>query len=298
MKIALAQLNYHIGNFPSNVSKIISHIERAKDEGADLVVFSELAISGYPPRDFLEFSEFIDTCEIHLQEIAAKCVGIAAIVGSPVRNQTGMGKKLFNAACFLNEGKIEFIQNKTLLPNYDVFDEYRYFEPNHSYNLVEYKGKKLALTICEDIWDVGQVKMYDKSPTDELSKLDPDIFINISASPYSKGHYQERCSMLKMNARRFGKPFIYVNHSGAQTELIFDGRSMVCNASASIVKTMKAFDEDFWIFDMYKKHNTNQLDIDDREDVLNAWSRVSRIISEKAISKRPSLAFREELILH
>jgi NAD+ synthase (glutamine-hydrolysing) len=270
LKIALAQLNYHIGNFPSNVSKIIAQIKRAEAEGADLVVFSELAISGYPPRDFLEFREFIDLCENYLSEIAGHCHSIAAIIGSPVRNDSGKGKKLFNAACFLHRGKIEFIQRKTLLPTYDVFDEYRYFEPNNQFNLVEYKGKKLALTICEDIWDVGESKLYDKSPGDELAKLNPDYYINISASPYSKGHYQQRCKMLMENAKKYKSTFIYVNHVGAQTELIFDGRSMACNADGRIVKTMKAFEEDFWIYDTEQVYEDDVLTIDDRQDVLNA----------------------------
>lgn len=270
MKIALAQLNYHIGNFSDNVDKIIEHIEKAKSESADLVVFSELAISGYPPRDFLEFKEFIDLCESHLARIAENCVGIAAIVGSPIRNKSGKGKKLYNAACFLNEGKVEFIQRKTLLPTYDVFDEYRYFEPNSEYGVVDYRGKKLALTVCEDIWDIAEERLYEKSPTDELAKLNPDIFINISASPYSKGHYLQRCHLLAANANKYKKPFIYVNHIGAQTELIFDGKSMVCDENGLILKTLNPFKEDFWIYDTEEELDPAHLTVDDREDVLNA----------------------------
>ena len=270
MKIALAQLNYHIGNFIDNVDKIRSNIKRAEADGADLIVFSELAISGYPPRDFLEFKEFIDLCEINLQGIAKDCVNIAAIVGCPVRNTSGKGKSLYNAACFLNNGKVEMIQRKTLLPTYDIFDEYRYFEPNNEYNVVEYKGKKLALTVCEDIWDMAEIRMYEKCPTDELQKFDPDLYINISASPYAKGHYVSRCHLLGANTHKYGKPFIYVNHVGAQTELIFDGRSMVCDENGLIVKTLNAFEEDFWIYDTEVKHEAGSMDVDDREDVLNA----------------------------
>jgi len=147
LKIALSQLNYHIGNFSENVSKIKSHIKKAEQEGAELVIFSELAICGYPPRDFLEFSEFIDLCEKNLNDIAKDCRNVAAIVGCPIRNTSGKGKKLYNAACFLKDGKVEFTQRKSLLPTYDIFDEYRYFEPNYEYGIVEFKGKKLALTI-------------------------------------------------------------------------------------------------------------------------------------------------------
>lgn len=269
LKIALAQLNYHIGNFSENVSKIKANIRKAEKEGADLVVFSELAICGYPPRDFLEFSEFLDLCEQNLIDIAKECKNIAAIVGCPTRNTSGKGKKLYNSSCFLKDGKVEFVQRKTLLPTYDIFDEYRYFESNNAYQLVEYKGKKLALTICEDIWDIGVEKLYEKSPTDEFAALDPDIFINISASPFSKGHYEQRCAMLSDNAKKYNKPFIYVNHIGAQTELIFDGKSMVCDANGIIVKTLKSFEEDLSIYDTNSKSISAKLVVDDMEDVLN-----------------------------
>lgn len=270
MKIAIAQLNYHIGNFRDNVAKIKKEIKRASDEKADLIVFSELAICGYPPRDFLEFQEFIDLCEQNLKEIAKECTSIASVIGCPVRNTSGKGKKLFNSACFLSEGKISFTQHKSLLPTYDVFDEYRYFEPNNEYQIVELNGVKLALTICEDIWDIAEVKMYEKSPLKELAKFEPDIFINISASPYSKGHYEERCEVLTSNSKNYNKPFIYVNHVGAQTELIFDGKSMVSDSSGKIVKTMKPFEEDFWIYDTEKSYSEEKLRINDREDVLDA----------------------------
>lgn len=270
MKIALSQLNYHIGNFKENVAKIKSGIKRAKLEGADLVVFSELAISGYPPRDFLEFREFIDLCETHLREIAFECSEIAAIVGSPVRNHRKSGKKLFNASCFLHDGEIRAVQGKTLLPNYDIFDEYRYFESSSDFELVEYKGQRIAMTICEDIWDIGERRMYEKTPTDSLAELSPDLFINISASPYNKDHYNERVRVLKANASKYGKAFVYVNHIGAQTELIFDGRTMVCDAEGRIIKTMKAFNEDFWIYDTKDEYQEDELNIDKRKDVLSA----------------------------
>lgn len=269
MKIALAQFNYHIGNFSDNLLKIQSGIRKAKKDGADLVVFSELAVSGYPPRDFLEFSEFIHLCESSLAEIASECKGIAAIVGCPVRN-TGKGKKLYNSACLLSNGKVTFIQRKTLLPTYDVFDEYRYFEPNREFGIAEVCGKKIAITICEDIWDVNPDKLYDKSPTDALSEFSPDIFVNISASPYSRGHYPERCRILSSNAGKYRKPFIYVNHVGAQTELIFDGRSMVCDKGGNIIKTLKSFDEDFWIYNTEENYAQDMPVFDDMEDVLNA----------------------------
>ncbi|MFZ4464392.1 MAG: nitrilase-related carbon-nitrogen hydrolase, partial [Bacteroidales bacterium] len=149
MKIALAQLNYHIGNFESNLEKIISTALSAQNSGADLVVFAELAVSGYPPRDFLEFDDFIDRCSDALHQIAIQCNEIAVIVGVPIRNPSEKGKPLFNSAAFIYQGHIQYF-NKALLPNYDVFDEYRYFEPSREFQLLEFKDKKIALTVCED----------------------------------------------------------------------------------------------------------------------------------------------------
>lgn len=263
-------MNFHIGNFKENVEKILAEIRKAKQDRADLIVFSELAICGYPPRDFLEFTEFIDLCELHLNQIAEECTDIAAIIGCPVRNTSGKGKGLFNAACFLNKGKVEFIQKKTLLPTYDVFDEYRYFEPNNEFQIVEFKGKRIAITICEDIWDVGELKLYDISPTDELNKFEPDLFINISASPFSKDQMQKRRNILKINALKYGKPIIYVNHTGGQTELIFDGKSMICDKGGRIIKTMKSFEEDVWIFDDEVEYREELAQEDPNKDVLNA----------------------------
>ncbi len=168
MKIALAQINYHIGNFESNENKVIKAIHEAKKQHADLVIFAELAVSGYPPRDFLEFDDFIDRCISSVEKIARECTGIAAIIGSPTRNPETKGKDLHNTAFFLSEGKITFQQHKTLLPNYDIFDEYRYFEPNIVFDTLEFKGKRLAITICEDLWNIGDDLLYRGNPMDEL----------------------------------------------------------------------------------------------------------------------------------
>ena len=249
MKIALAQLNYHIGNFESNVSKIKASIKRAKDEGADLVVFAELAVTGYPPRDFLEFNDFIDKCDRAITEIAAKCKGIAAIVGAPTRNPEFQGKDLFNTAYFLNDGKIQSMRHKTLLPNYDVFDEYRYFEPNSKFNIVSYKGKKIALTVCEDLWNVGNNPLYTVNPMDELIGLDPDMIINIAASPFNYRQHVTRTAVLRENAKKYHLPLFYVNHVGAQTELLFDGGSMLIDQRGKVLTELKYFEEDFRVFD-------------------------------------------------
>src|ERR1035438_2534178 len=184
MKIALAQQNYHIGNFEENTRKIIDAIQKAKNEHADLVVFSELSVCGYPPRDFLEFEDFIAECYHAIDKIKKHADTIGVIVGSPERNLLPEGKNLFNAAWLLYEKEVKGIAHKTCLPTYDVFDEYRYFEPGFEWNVIQFMGKKIALTICEDIWNMGDNPIYRNSPMEKLILQKPDLMINISASPF------------------------------------------------------------------------------------------------------------------
>ena len=256
MKIALAQLNYHIANFEDNSKKIISAIRKAKEEGAELVVFSELSVTGYYPHDLLERKEFIEKAEMTVKKIARYCTGIAALVGAPSINTGSRGKKLYNSAYFLNNGKVEAIRNKSLLPTYDVFDEYRHFEPNKNFRLVEYKGMKLAVTICEDLWDeqptnneFGRDKLYQTTPMEELCKLSPDLVINLSASPFSYNQENWRKNILVNNARKYQVPIIYVNQIGAQTELVFDGGSCFVKSDGTIPSELAYFQEDFFILD-------------------------------------------------
>ncbi len=250
MKIALAQINYHIGNFQSNTEKIVEKINQAKKQGADIVVFSELAISGYPPRDFLEFNDFVDQCNEAVHKIAKTCTDIAAIIGLPTYNNAPKGKPLYNSAAFLRNGKITSLTHKTLLPNYDIFDEYRYFEPNNSINVIEFGGHKIALTICEDLWNVQDNPLYILNPMDELIKQGPDVIINIAASPFNYHQTKYRKDVLKKNAQQYGLPLFYVNHVGAQTELLFDGGSLAMNSRGEIYDELNYFEEDFRIFDL------------------------------------------------
>lgn len=250
MRIAIAQINYHIGNFSSNVKKIKAAIERAKSDGADLVIFAELAVSGYPPRDFLEFDDFINQCMDAIHEIARDCRGIAAIVGGPLKNPEFQGKDLFNAAFVLSDGEVNEIRRKTLLPNYDIFDEYRYFEPNKNFETITIKGKKIALTICEDLWNVGNDPLYTINPMDEMISQQPELIINIAASPFNYNQYITRSEILRENARKYKIPLFYVNHVGAQTELLFDGGSMVIDSCGTILHELKYFEEDFRVFDL------------------------------------------------
>ena len=250
MNIALAQLNYRIGDFEQNVARIIAGIHKAKEAGSDLVVFAELSVCGYPPRDFLEFDDFIEKCYKGVLRIAEECTDIAAIIGSPSVNPAEKGKPLYNTAYFLADGRVQSLVHKTLLPNYDVFDEYRYFEPNRlPYDVVEYRGRRIALTICEDLWNIGDDPLYVRNPMDELIRLNPDLLINIAASPFHYGQAADRFDVLRRNAITYGIPVFYVNHVGGQTELLFDGGSMVINAGGDLVSCLKRFQEDFSVFD-------------------------------------------------
>jgi NAD+ synthase (glutamine-hydrolysing) len=244
MRIALAQQDYHIGNFEENGRKIIEAVRKAKANGVDLIVFPELAVCGYPPRDFLEFNDFIRLCNEVVYSIAAETQGIAVIVGSPAINTKPEGKDLFNAAYFLQDGKIERVVHKALLPTYDVFDEYRYFEPGKEFNVIEYKGKKIALTVCEDLWNVGNENpLYMACPMDVLTHQQPDFIVNISASPFDYRHADDRIRVLKANTSLYKAPIFYVNHVGAQTELIFDGGSLVLDANGRVVEELPYFEE-------------------------------------------------------
>ena len=251
MKIAIAQLNFHIGNFEANTAKMLQSVAEAKAAGADLICFSELSTCGYPPRDFLEFDDFIGLAENAVAQLADAAQGIAIAVGSPSKNPVPEGKDLYNSAFFLADGKIQQVQHKALLPTYDVFDEYRYFEPAAVFNVVEYKGYKIAMTICEDIWNIGNENpLYTICPLDELAKQSPDFILNLSASPFSYKQADTRIDIVKANVERYGIPMFYVNHVGAQTELIFDGGSLVVSPGGRIHEELPYFEEAFRVYEL------------------------------------------------
>lgn len=244
MKIALAQLNFHIGNFEGNVAKMLAAVEEAKKQGADLICFSELTICGYPPRDFLEFDDFIDQVEGAIAKLTKAAQNIAIVVGAPSRNPVIEGKDLYNSAYFLENGKVKQVQHKALLPTYDIFDEYRYFEPATEFNVVEFKGKRIALTVCEDIWNIGNENpMYTICPMDELMPQKPDFILNLSASPFNYNQANTRIKIVRANVERYNIPMFYVNHAGAQTELIFDGGSLVVSPNGNIYDELPYFEE-------------------------------------------------------
>lgn len=248
MRIAIAQQNYHIGNFESNTRKIIGAIEEAKLLKADLVVFSELAVCGYPPRDFLEFDDFIEKSKAAVLQIAEHAQGIGVLVGAPERNPVKEGKDLFNAAFLLYDGDIKAVAHKTLLPTYDVFDENRYFEPAYEWNVLHFMGRKLAVTICEDIWNLGHNPLYRICPMDKLMEQKPHMMINLSASPFDYTHDEDRKAVVKANVEKYGLPMFYCNGVGSQTEIVFDGASLVFDASANLVGQLPLFEEALAVF--------------------------------------------------
>ena len=249
MKIALAQLNYHIGNFQYNTDKIIEVLKEQKNAGTHLVVFSELSVCGYPPRDFLEYEAFVEICEASAHKIAVETQGIACIIGLPVKNHLPKGKDLFNAAYFIENGKVSGTVKKTLLPTYDIFDEYRYFEPSLDFSCIDFMGHKIALTICEDLWNFGDNPLYTVCPMDELIKQQPDLMINIAASPFNYNQDKLRMEILQQNCLKYNLPLFYVNHVGAQTELIFDGGSAVLDKEGELVSKFKYFEEQVEAFE-------------------------------------------------
>jgi len=253
MKIALAQINVHIGNFESNFNKIAHFIHEAENRNADIILFPELSVCGYPPRDFLNFEDFVDKCYEVIEKIKPLTKNIAVVVGSPSRNPKIEGKDLHNSAFFIFEGEIKHIINKALLPTYDIFDEYRYFEPATEFHNIVFKGRKIALTVCEDLWNVGNDNpMYKACPMDVLikDKIQPEVMLNISASPFDYDHATGRIATLKANTSKYKIPVFYVNHCGAQTDLIFDGGSIVVNANSVVFDEMIYFEEAMQVYDL------------------------------------------------
>ncbi|AXJ01785.1 NAD+ synthase (glutamine-hydrolysing) [Cyclonatronum proteinivorum] len=238
MKIRLAQLNPTIGDISGNLRLMREAYETALQDEVDLLVFPELCVCGYPPLDLLERRDFIRSIERHVEDFIASTGETGVIFGSPVRNRNGAGRPLYNAALLAQHGKILQTARKSLLPTYDVFDEFRYFEPETSRKTVSFKGVKLGITICEDIWNNENeviYHVYDINPAEELKRDGAEVLINISASPFTQKKPELRARMLQNHAEKLELPIIYVNQAGANTELIFDGDSMALNARGEII---------------------------------------------------------------
>jgi NAD+ synthase (glutamine-hydrolysing) len=241
MKICIAQQNYHIGNFEQNTHKILCAIQEAKNQGADLILFSEMSVCGYPARDFVEFDDFINQCYQSIDRIKEAADTIGVLIGSPARNPHKKGKDLYNAAFFLYDQKIVAEIHKTLLPTYDVFDENRYFEPADEWKVIPFKGKKLAITICEDIWNLGDNPLYRICPMDKMMDQQPDILLNLSASPFDYTHDEDRKATIKSNVLKYKIPLFYCNAVGSQTEIVFDGSSLVFDKDANLCGALPMF---------------------------------------------------------
>ena len=242
MKICIAQQNYHIGNFEQNTEKILGAIETAKNQGADLILFSEMSVCGYPARDFVEFEDFINKCYQSIDAIKQAADTIGVLIGSPARNPNKKGKDLYNAAFFLYEQKVVAEIHKTLLPTYDVFDENRYFEPADEWKVIEFKGQKLAITICEDIWNLGDNPLYRICPMDKMMDQSPNILLNLSASPFDYTHDEDRKATIKSNVLKYKIPLFYCNAVGSQTEIVFDGSSLVFDKDANLCGALPMFE--------------------------------------------------------
>ncbi len=247
MKICLAQINPTVGAFEQNVRKICRFINTAKKKGADLIVFPEMCIVGYPPKDLLELSGFVDSNLRALEEVKNKVTGISAIVGFVDRNVARSGKNLYNAAAYINNKKIVSRHYKSLLPTYDVFDEDRYFEPTHSISLATISGRKFGISICEDAWGANVIwhgKIHHKYPVKSMIRQGAEIIINISASPFTIGKQDVRLKMLASHAKKHNVPIVFVNQIGGNDDLVFDGNSLVINKKGVIVDRALSFEED------------------------------------------------------
>jgi NAD+ synthase (glutamine-hydrolysing) len=241
LKIAIAQLNFKIGDFEGNTAQIADVLFKSKQEGVDLVVFPEMSVCGYLPDDLLDYPSFVEKSEYSLELVAQSCQGIAAIIGGVMRNP-GKGRLLQNVCCFMQKGKIETVIPKTLLPTYDVFSESRYFEPAKSQQIIEFKGYKLGIAICEDLWDLYNNFEYTQSPGEALKALGADLIINPSASPFHLGKDSHRNRVLSGQVNRYNVPVLYVNQVGSHTELLFDGSSRAVNANGEIAVQLPDFE--------------------------------------------------------
>ena len=254
MKIALAQINPTVGDIAGNSERIRRDIHAARDAGAELVVFPELAIIGYPPKDLLLKPAVVAECVAAVEALAAECVGVAAVIGYPCpADAADKGRALYNAAALCVDGQIAHRHVKSLLPTYDVFDERRYFEPGPRIDLAPFAGKQLGVSVCEDLWnerDMFSRQLYHDNPIDELAKLGADVFINCSASPFVVRKHSFRLKLMGHVAKKHGLPLVYCNQVGGNDELVFDGRSCVFDAKGKLIAHGKAFTEDLVVVDL------------------------------------------------
>lgn len=246
MKITIGQINTTNGDIDGNVSKILACIEKAKSDNSDLVVLPELAVHGYTSQDWFQDPDIIGDCERPLQAIIAATKGITAIVGTIRKNPDRDGRRLFNAAAVIHDGELLGYSDKALLPEYDVFDDPRYFEPGEKKSLFEVGGIKIGVAVCEDFWNdktFWEDRLYDSDPTDELIEMGADLIVSVNASPFNKGKIKTRCDMVAHRARNEKIPIVFVNLVGGNDGIIFDGASLIADEEGDIILQAKAFEE-------------------------------------------------------
>lgn len=271
--ILLAQINPIVGDIKGNTLKIIDGIAQARQKGAELVVFPELALTGYPPEDLLLLPHFIDAVEKALNEIILHTQKITAIVGTARRSQSHKGKTLNNSAAVISDGVLLGYQDKMLLPTYDVFDERRFFEPASEFKLWNIAGKKVAITICEDLWQHSALLKYGsylQDPVEEVAALQPDLVVNLSASPFSISKFDNRFQVCSKAAKTIKAPLVLCNQVGGNDSLIFDGRSFVLNEKGELIDCAKSFEEDFLLVDLAARHPSNEYTIDPMQELYDA----------------------------
>ncbi len=252
MKIAIAQINPIVGDFDYNFERIKNFSHQAIQLQCDLVVFSELVITGYPPQDLLERKDFVDANLACLDRLVRSIHGIGVICGFVDRNPAEKGKPLFNSAILFEDGKILHKVHKQLLPTYDIFDEMRYFEPGSQSSPYPYKGHRVGLTVCEDAWndeDIFQRRIYDTDPVAQFIQAGADLVINISASPYYLGHKEFRWNMFEFMARKYNVPVMFANQVGGNDSILFDGSSTAYDKNGKPVARAADFEEDLVVFD-------------------------------------------------
>jgi len=280
MKIALAQINPTIGDFAGNTEKIMASAQRARDLSCNLVVFSELGISGYPPRDLLEKKDFVEANLMHLQNLVKSIKGIGVICGFVDKNLGKEGNPLYNSAVLFDKGKILHQAHKRLLPAYDVFDERRYFEPGTEYSPFFYKDWRVGLTVCEDIWtDKGFFprQLYAVDPVERIIGEGANLLINIAASPYYAGKREFKWDMIGGIAKKYKVPLLYVNQVGGNDSVLFDGISLAFDSKGKMVARARDFEEDMVVFDTQtQKADLHPISETDTESLLNALTMGTR----------------------
>ena len=252
MKVALGQINPTVGDFRGNSAKIVEFARRAQAAGAGLILFPELSVCGYPPRDLVEKSSFVERNQEAAQGIAEQTRGIAVICGLVTRARAETGKSVMNSAALLRDGKIEFVQSKRLLPTYDVFDEMRNFAPADRQELFSFCGRRIALTVCEDAWNDKHFwnrRLYGVDPVEELIRAGGNFLFNISASPFSLDKRELRLRMLQVIATEYKVPVVFVNQVGGNDSLVFDGSSFVLAPDGRVLAQARSFEEDLVFFD-------------------------------------------------